>query len=124
VQSDRVHSALALAREYQACVILKGSGSIIATASGKLIINNTGKPSLASPGTGDVLAGLCGALLAQGMPTWEAALAAVYCHGAAADVLLSQGSGPAGLIASELMPMIRTLINRYTSGGSTCLQNL
>jgi hydroxyethylthiazole kinase-like uncharacterized protein yjeF len=124
VQSDRVHSALALAREYQACVILKGSGSIIATASGKLIINNTGNPSLASPGTGDVLAGLCGALLAQGMPTWEAALAAVYCHGAAADVLLSQGSGPAGLTASELMPIIRTLINRYTSGGSTCLQNL
>ncbi|MBC7860948.1 MAG: bifunctional ADP-dependent NAD(P)H-hydrate dehydratase/NAD(P)H-hydrate epimerase, partial [Burkholderiaceae bacterium] len=60
----------------------------------------------------DVLAGLCGALLAQGWPEWEAALGAVWLHGAAADLLVRDGVGPIGLTAHELMPAIRTLLNR------------
>jgi NAD(P)H-hydrate repair Nnr-like enzyme with NAD(P)H-hydrate dehydratase domain len=59
-----------------------------------------------------VLAGLCGALLAQGWPAWEAALAGVWLHGRAADVLVSAGIGPIGLAAGELIPAIRTELNR------------
>jgi hypothetical protein len=57
---------------------------------------------LATGGSGDVLAGVCGALLAQGWPAWEAALGAVWMHGAAADRLVEDGIGPVGMTAGEL----------------------
>jgi NAD(P)H-hydrate repair Nnr-like enzyme with NAD(P)H-hydrate dehydratase domain len=59
-----------------------------------------------------VLAGLIGSLLAQGWPQWEAALAGVWLHGMAADVLVTEGSGPIGLTAGELIPAIRVALNR------------
>ena len=111
VQSDRLATALALATQYQSVVILKGSGSVIAHPDGRMIINPTGNPALATAGSGDVLAGLCGALLAQGWPNWEAALAATWLHGAAADRLVAHGNGPIGLTASGLMPAIRAALN-------------
>ncbi|MBI3230263.1 MAG: NAD(P)H-hydrate dehydratase, partial [Burkholderiales bacterium] len=85
VQKDRLGAARELARRFNASVILKGSGSVIANAHGHVVINPTGNPALATGGTGDVLAGLCGALLAQHWPEWEAALAGCWIHGAAAD---------------------------------------
>lgn len=112
IQADRSHAAATLANKLQAVVILKGSGSVIAHPDGRLVINSTGNPALATAGSGDVLAGLCGALLAQHWPLWEAALAAPYLHGAAADELVAQGTGPAGLTASELLPVIRAGLNR------------
>lgn len=112
VQADRLSAARELARRLQAVVVLKGSGTVIAAPDGKAVINTTGNPALATAGTGDVLAGLCGALLAQGWPQWEAALAAVWLHGLAADVLVTDGHGPIGLTAGELIPAIRTALNR------------
>lgn len=112
IQADRLHAAGTLATKLQAVVILKGSGSVIAHPDGRLVINSTGNPALATAGSGDVLAGLCGALLAQHWPLWEAALAAPYLHGAAADELVAQGTGPAGLTASELLPVVRAGLNR------------
>jgi ADP-dependent NAD(P)H-hydrate dehydratase / NAD(P)H-hydrate epimerase len=76
------------------------------------VINTTGNPALATAGTGDVLTGICGALLAQGWPAWEAALAAVWLHGTAADTLVQHGIGPVGLTASELIPAVRVALNR------------
>ncbi len=114
IQADRLHAAATLAKKLQAVVILKGSGSVIAHPDSRLVINSTGNPALATAGSGDVLAGLCGALLAQHWPLWEAALAAPYLHGAAADELVAQGTGPAGLTASELLPAIRTGLNRLS----------
>ncbi|OWW22839.1 NAD(P)H-hydrate dehydratase [Noviherbaspirillum denitrificans] len=114
VQSDRLHSARALAQRFHAVVILKGSGSVIARPDGEAAINTTGNPALATAGTGDVLAGICGALLAQGFPAWQAALAATWLHGHAADTLVQQGIGPIGLTASELIPAVRTLLNQLT----------
>ena len=76
-----------------------------------VVINTTGNPGLATGGSGDVLAGLCGALLAQGWPAWEAALGAVWLHGAAADRLVAQGVGPIGLTAGELPAAIRAVLN-------------
>jgi hydroxyethylthiazole kinase-like uncharacterized protein yjeF len=112
VQADRLATARTLAARLNAVVVLKGSGTVIAAPDGKAVINTTGNPALATAGTGDVLAGLCGALLAQGWPHWEAALAAVWLHGIAADVLVSEGRGPIGLTAAELIPAIRAALNR------------
>ncbi|MYM83551.1 NAD(P)H-hydrate dehydratase [Duganella sp. FT50W] len=112
VQADRLSAARALAARLHAVVVLKGSGTVIAAPDGDAVINTTGNPALATAGTGDVLAGLCGALLAQDWPRWEAALAAVWLHGMAADVLVTEGSGPIGLTAGELIPAIRTALNR------------
>ncbi|HEX8956453.1 MAG TPA: NAD(P)H-hydrate dehydratase, partial [Burkholderiaceae bacterium] len=75
----------------------------------------TGNPGLATAGSGDVLAGICGALLAQRMPPWEAALAAVWLHGSAADLLVEEGVGPIGLTAGELIVPVRRLINELIS---------
>ena len=112
IQRDRVAAAQALAIRYAAHVVLKGSGTVIAAPDGRVTINPTGNAALATGGTGDVLGGLIGALLAQRVAPYEAALAGVYLHGLAADTLTAHGTGPAGLTAGELAPMVRTLINR------------
>jgi len=111
IQSDRLTAARSLAQRFNAVVILKGAGSIIARPDGNAAINPTGNPALATGGSGDVLSGICGALLAQGWPDWHAALGAVWLHGSAADLLVSQGFGPIGLTAGELIPAVRSLLN-------------
>jgi hydroxyethylthiazole kinase-like uncharacterized protein yjeF len=112
VQADRLQNARELARQFRAVVVLKGSGSVIAGPDGNIAINVTGNPALATAGTGDVLAGMCGALLAQGYPQWEAALIAVWVHGEAADRMVKQGCGPIGFTAGELLPAVRDVLNR------------
>ncbi|WP_028216411.1 bifunctional ADP-dependent NAD(P)H-hydrate dehydratase/NAD(P)H-hydrate epimerase [Paraburkholderia oxyphila] len=112
VQRDRLAAARALAARYAAVAVLKGSGTIIAAPDGRVAVNPTGNAALATGGTGDVLGGLIGALLAQRLPPWEAALAGVYLHGLAADTLVSEGDGPVGLAAGELAPVVRRLMNR------------
>jgi ADP-dependent NAD(P)H-hydrate dehydratase / NAD(P)H-hydrate epimerase len=111
IQNNRCDSAQQLAQKYNATIILKGSGSIIATADHKIWINTTGNPGLATAGTGDVLAGICGALLAQNISTIDAARAAVWLHGAAADYLVENNIGPIGLTASEIIPAARFCLN-------------
>lgn len=111
VQADRLGSARTLAKRLNAVVVLKGSGSVIAAPDGALALNPTGNPGLATGGTGDVLAGVAGALLAQGWPAWEAAVGAVWMHGAAADQLVADGFGPVGLTAGELPAAIRKVLN-------------
>jgi len=115
VQSDRLAAARELAWRFGAVVVLKGSGSVIARPDGFAVINTTGNPALATAGSGDVLSGICGALLAQGWPAWEAALAAVWLHGSAADALVEGGIGPIGLIAGELIPVVRQQLNRFVA---------
>lgn len=115
VQADRLGAARQLAAQLGAIVVLKGSGTVIAAPDGGVVVNTTGGPALATAGTGDVLSGLCGSLLAQGWPEWEAALGAVWLHGAAADALVAAGSGPIGLTAGELIPAIRKLINALSA---------
>lgn len=112
VQADRIDAAQKLARRYASVVILKGSGSIIAHPDGHIVINPTGNAGLATGGTGDVLAGTCGAFIAQHRDIWQAALAATYLHGAAADSLVQQGVGPIGLCAGELIKEMRSELNK------------
>jgi hydroxyethylthiazole kinase-like uncharacterized protein yjeF len=118
VQADRPAAARRLAAALNATVVLKGSGTVVASREGAVVINTTGNPALATAGTGDVLAGLCGSLLAQGWPAWETAVGAVWLHGMAADVLVAEGVGPAGLTAGELIPAIRTALNRLAAHGA------
>ena len=112
IQKDRLDAAKKLATKFQSVVILKGSGTVIANPDNSLIINTTGNPALATAGTGDVLAGLCGSLLAQQWPIWDAALAAVWIHGYAADCMVNEGIGPIGITAPELLPYLRKSLNQ------------
>jgi len=111
VQRDRLAAAKALVNRTGAVVVLKGSGTIVAAPGVPPAINPTGNGGLASGGTGDVLTGMIGALLAQGMPAREAALAAVWLHGHAADTLAHAGDGPIGLHAGELCAPARRVLN-------------
>lgn len=112
VQADRPGSAKALVAELGAVVVLKGAGTLIATPEGRLWRNGTGNPGMAAPGMGDVLAGMIGALLAQGLDAEQAAVAGVWLHGAAGDALVEAGAGPVGLTAGELPAAARRLLNR------------
>jgi hydroxyethylthiazole kinase-like uncharacterized protein yjeF len=112
VQRDRLAGGRALAARFASVIVLKGTGTVVAAPDGRLAVNPTGNAALATGGTGDVLGGIIGALLAQRLPPYEAALAGVYLHGLAADTLTAQGDGPAGLTAGELAPMVRKLLNR------------
>jgi len=112
IQQDRPQAARLLARHFKSIAILKGAGTVIAFPDGEIVVNTTGNPALSTAGTGDVLSGLCGALLAQGWPATQAALAAVWMHGKAADQLVELGVGPVGLTASEVVPAVRALLNQ------------
>lgn len=91
VQSDRLTAARSLADRFGAVVVLKGSGSVVAAPGRTPSVNPTGNALLATAGTGDVLAGWLGGLWAQGAPAFEAAVAAVWQHGHAADRAASAG---------------------------------
>jgi hydroxyethylthiazole kinase-like uncharacterized protein yjeF len=99
VQCDRVAAARALADAFRAFVVLKGAGTVIAAPHGRIVINPTGSPALATAGTGDVLAGMLAALLAQGFDAWPAVVGGVWLHGAAV-----RGLGDVGLVAGEVAP--------------------
>lgn len=122
VQADRWQSAQALVQKFKASIVLKGSGTVVAAPDTSISINTTGNPALATAGTGDVLAGICGALLAQQVTAPDAARIAVWLHGLAADKLVAQGVGPVGLSASELIPAIRTCLNQLIAGSISTLE--
>jgi len=115
VQNDRMSAALRLAHKFSAHVVLKGAGSLCVMPDGRWSVNGTGNPGLASGGTGDVLAGMVGALLAQGLRGENALQYAVCLHGAAADGCVARGDGPVGLTASEVMLEARRLMNAWTA---------
>ena len=115
IQSKRIESALKLAKSLNATCVLKGAGSICARFDGTWYINTTGNAGLASGGTGDVLAGIIGSLIAQGLNGLDAAKLGVYVHGAAADSLVNQNIGPVGLTASEIAQEVRNLLNKLNN---------
>jgi ADP-dependent NAD(P)H-hydrate dehydratase / NAD(P)H-hydrate epimerase len=107
VQADRAAAARALALRFGCAVLLKGAGTLIASPDGRLALCDRGHPAMASAGLGDVLAGVAGALLAQGLAPFEAACLSVWLHAVAGE---RQGSLGRGLAAADLIPAIRQLL--------------
>lgn len=105
IQSDRIGYALKAAEQFQSVVVLKGSMSIIANADGEVFINPTGNPGMSTAGAGDVLSGIIGGLLAQGVDSFQAAAAGVYIHGRAGDIL-SEEIAECGIVAGDIQRTI------------------
>lgn len=110
IQRNRFDTVRALQQQYAAVAVLKGAGSLIAGTDGRIWLSNTGNPGMASGGMGDVLSGVIGGLIAQGLTLEQAAAAGVWMHGAAADKAAAQG-GERGLLATDLMSWLRLLAN-------------
>ncbi len=107
VQQDRPQAARTLAERLACTVVLKGAGTLVADAKGRLAVCDRGHPAMASAGLGDVLAGLLGALLAQGLAPYEAACLGVWLHARAGEEAAVDGRG---LFATDLIPFIRKLL--------------
>jgi ADP-dependent NAD(P)H-hydrate dehydratase / NAD(P)H-hydrate epimerase len=101
-QDDRVGMARKLATDYGVWVILKGARTITAGPDGRIFVNTTGSPWMASGGQGDVLSGMLGGLLAQGIAAEEALPFGVYVHGLAADNV-AERIGPAAVLATDVI---------------------
>ena len=107
---DRVQLAGYYARQWRCVLVLKGLPSVVGWPDGRVFINATGNPALATAGTGDVLAGLCAGLLAQGVAPERAALVALHLGGAVADRYAAQHD-PRTLLASDLIEGLPTLLH-------------
>lgn len=109
----RTEAALALSEKFSAVSVLKGAGSIVATAGGETYINSTGNPGMATGGSGDVLTGVIASLAGQGLSAEDAAKAGVFLHGLAGDIAaneLSQHGLMAGDIARNIGYAVKTVI--------------
>ena len=102
VNADRVGNARSFALEHRCHLVLKGARTVIATADGKVFINPTGNPGMASAGMGDVLAGILTSLLGQGLAAEDAMKLGVYLHGFVGDGVAA-AQGEIGLIASDII---------------------
>src|SRR5262249_17766697 len=92
-----------------AIVVLKGQRTIVSDPDGRAAVNPTGNPGMATGGTGDVLSGILGALLARGLDGWTAATAGVYLHGLAGDQAAA-ARGQAGMTAADLVETLPAAI--------------
>jgi NAD(P)H-hydrate epimerase len=105
IQADRIGVAIAAARDWRSVVLLKGAPTVVAEPDGMATLNPTGNPGLATGGTGDVLAGLIGALLAGGLRPGAAARAGAWVHGRAGDLAAAR-RGERGLLAADVADAI------------------
>ena len=102
VLSDPMGHAVACAQAWQAVVVLKGAGTVIAAPDGRVFVNTSGNSGMATAGAGDVLAGLIASLAAQGMDPVGAAVCGVYLHGLSGD-LAAESTSRQALLASDLV---------------------
>jgi hydroxyethylthiazole kinase-like uncharacterized protein yjeF len=106
IGADRVGAAHRAAADAGAVILLKGFGTIVAEPGGECYVNPTGSPALATAGSGDVLSGLIGSLLATGLEPGQAAALGAYLHGAAGALASEQGP----VTAPDLLGALRTVI--------------
>ena len=117
VQEDRLGISQDFARQHRLWLVLKGAYTVLADPDGRLFINPTGNEGMATGGTGDVLSGILGGLIAQGLSPSQAIKVGVYLHGLAGDLAASQ-KGNTGMIATDLMECLPPAIQeiRFVSG--------
>ena len=118
VQSNRLSVAREAAASWHKTVVLKGAYTVIAAPDGRAMIDPTANPGLASAGTGDVLAGAIAGLAAQGLSPFDAAVAGVFLHSQAGEIVRDK-LGDAGMIASDLLPVLPLVIKRTKGEGSS-----
>jgi NAD(P)H-hydrate epimerase len=109
IQQDRIAAVQALNQRYGGVSVLKGAGTLIATPDSPLALCDKGNPGMATAGMGDVLSGVIGGLIAQGIPIADAAKLGVYLHAYAGDLAAKEGER--GLLALDLMAPLRYVIN-------------
>lgn len=114
IGADRFSAVRALARTFDAVAVLKGAGSLVADAQGRVVVCPWGNPGMASGGMGDLLTGIIAALLAQGCSAWDAACLGVGLHARAGDAAAGH-HGERGLLASDLLEPLRLLLNGKAS---------
>jgi NAD(P)H-hydrate epimerase len=117
VQADRLGTSRELARRTGAVVVLKGHRTLVASPEGRVAVNASGNPGMATAGTGDVLTGMVGALLARRLPAWDAARLAVFAHGAAGDRAAAE-LGEDGMIASDLLDRVPAALSSLAARAS------
>lgn len=105
VQADRIKSARKIARAHQCVVALKGHRTVVAAPDGRISINTTGNAGMGTGGSGDVLSGILGGLLAQGMGAYQATVLGVYLHGLAGDIAAREKT-ERGMIAGDIAEAI------------------
>jgi hydroxyethylthiazole kinase-like uncharacterized protein yjeF len=129
VQTRRLDLARDTAARFGVTLVLKGAQTVVAAPDGRASLNATGNPALASGGTGDVLTGLIGGFLAQGLTPWDAACLGVYLHGLAADFFVSR-RGSRGMIAGDLLDVLPAMLTEFSQGtippaeGDICFQRV
>lgn len=109
IQADRLNAAKAIQQHYHGVCVLKGAGSLIVGPSNKPAICDKGNPGMATAGMGDILSGVIGGLIAQKIPIEDAAKLGVCLHAMAGD--LAAENGERGMIATDLLPYLRQLVN-------------
>ncbi|OGT45499.1 MAG: hypothetical protein A3E83_05490 [Gammaproteobacteria bacterium RIFCSPHIGHO2_12_FULL_41_20] len=109
VQDDRLHAIQTMQQRYGGACILKGAGSLVLSAGKIPIVCDKGNPGMATAGMGDMLSGVLGGLIAQGIPLANVAPLGVYLHAVAGDLAAQQGER--GLIATDLLPYLWQLSN-------------
>ena len=112
INADREGTARQYAQAWNAVVVLKGARTVVAAPDGRMLVNPTGNPGLARGGSGDVLSGMTAALLACGLPAFEAAACAVYLHGAAADRAAAE-HGEYGMLPHDILPELGRLFAEH-----------
>ena len=112
VQDDRLEAARELQHRYDGVTVLKGSGTVIKGTGRLPYICTAGNPGMATGGMGDILSGMIGGLLAQGLTLEQAAEAGVFIHAKAADLAADQ-QGERGLLATDVLSHLGVLVNPY-----------
>lgn len=107
VNSNRENTAIDFAKKFGVVTVLKGAGTIIASPDGEVYINHTGNSGMATGGSGDVLSGIIGSLLAQGAAPINAAAAGVFLHGTIGD-LAAEKLGKISMLPTDMIDMIPT----------------
>ena len=115
VQADRFAAFRELKKQYSAQVILKGAGSLVTGVDGELLVMTEGNPGMATGGMGDVLSGILGGLLAQGLSLADTIALGSVLHASAADKAV-ETKGQMSLMATDLLPCLSVFLSRVDQG--------